>query len=174
MILTGRGVLGLGGGVTLLVLRPLAEAATSVTHEIRIRGDATGARVGFDPVGLRIRPGQTIRWTNGDAGNSHTTTAYHPANFGRPRRIPAAATPWDSDYLLPEEGFSVTLTVEGVYDYFCVPHEHAGMVGRIIVGNPDADAWMQDPRAGADLPQPALNGFPPVAEIMGKGIVRRV
>ena len=48
------------------------------------------------------------------------------------------------------------------------------MVGRIIVGNPDADFWMQDPGAGGDLPEVALNGFPPVAEIMGKGIVRRV
>jgi hypothetical protein len=25
---------------------------------------------------------------------------------------------------------------EGVYDYFCKPHEAAGMVGRIVVGNP--------------------------------------
>ena len=57
----------------------------------------------------------------------------------------------------------MTLTAEGIYDYFCVPHEHAGMVGRIIVGNPDADSWMQDPGAGADLPEVALNAFPPVA-----------
>ena len=67
----------------------------------------------------------------------------------------------------------ITLTAEGVYDYYCVPHELAGMVGRIVVGNPDADPWMQDPHAGADLPEVALNGFPPVAEIMDKGIVRR-
>ena len=140
-----------------------------MTHAIRMQGDATGAHVGFDPVGLRIRPGQTVRWTNGDAGNSHTATAYHPANFGRPRRIPAAATPWDSDYLLPDDGFDVTLTAEGVYDYYCVPHEHAGMVGRIIVGNPDADAWMQDPGAGGDLPEVALNGLSAGGGDHGKG-----
>jgi hypothetical protein len=32
--------------------------------------------------------------------------------------------------------FEVTLTVEGVYDYYCTTHEMAGMVGRIIVGQP--------------------------------------
>ena len=66
----------------------------------------------------------------------------------------------------------MTLTVEGVYDYYCVPHEHAGMVGRIIVGEPGADGWWQDSAAGRDLPEVALNGFPPVAEIMDRGIVR--
>ena len=65
------------------------------------------------------------------------------------------------------------LTAEGVYDYYCVPHEDAGMVGRIFVGDPDADTWMRDPGVGGDLPDVALNAFPTVAEIMGKGIVRR-
>ncbi len=27
----------------------------------------------------------------------------------------------------------VRLSVEGIYDYFCKPHEFAGMVGRIVV-----------------------------------------
>jgi plastocyanin len=136
-------------------------------------GDATGAHVSFDPVGLRLEPGDTLRWTNDDAGNSHTATAYHPANFGRPRRMPAAAQPWDSGYLLPGESFAVTLTAEGVYDYYCLPHEHAGMVGRLIVGDPAADGWLQDAGADGDLPEIALNAFPPVEEIMGKGLVRR-
>ena len=39
----------------------------------------------------------------------------------------------DSGYLLPDEEFSLTLTRSGAYDYFCIPHEHAGMVGRIVV-----------------------------------------
>ena len=30
----------------------------------------------------------------------------------------------------------VTLTAEGVYDYFCASHEHAGIVGRLIVVQP--------------------------------------
>lgn len=173
MILTRRRLLGLGGGAAALLVAPPARAGTPVVHAIRMRGDATGARVGFDPVGLRIRPGETLRWTNADAGNAHTATAYHPASFGRPRRIPAAAEPWDSDYLLPDDSFAVTLSAEGVYDYYCVPHEHAGMVARIVVGDPGADGWLQDPGAAGDLPEVALAGFPPVAEILAKGTVRR-
>ncbi len=91
MILTRRRLLGLGGGSPPWSLLPAAGAPPPVTHAIRMQGDATGAHVGFDPVGLRIRPGETVRWINADAGNAHTATAYHPANFDRPRRIPAAA-----------------------------------------------------------------------------------
>src|SRR5574341_2040241 len=70
-------------------------------------------------------------------GNPHTTTAYHPRNANHSLRIPQAATPWDSGFLLnPGDRFEVTLTVEGVYDYFCLPHEAGGMVGRIVVGVP--------------------------------------
>jgi hypothetical protein len=84
--------------------------------------------------------------------------------------MPGTAEPWDSDYLLPEEDFAVTLTAEGVYDYYCVPHEHAGMVGRLIVGDPAADPWIEDPAPG-DLPEVALAAFPSVAAIMDRGVV---
>ena len=103
------------------------------TVEILMKSDPTGAWVVFDPIGLLVRPGQRIRWTNtGD--NVHTTTAYHPSNDRHPLRIPAAAAPWDSGYLLNSgDSYEVDLTVEGIYDYYCKPHEAAGMVGRIIV-----------------------------------------
>ena len=39
---------------------------------------------------------------------------------------------------MPGESFAVELTEPGVYDYYCIPHEHAGMVGRIVVGGPGA------------------------------------
>ncbi len=172
-MITRRRALGLGAGLATLILAASPRGRAAVVHDIRMVGDASGAHVGYDPVGLHIAPGETLRWTNADAGNAHTATAYHPKNGGRPRRIPAAAEPWDSDYLLPGESFSVTLTAPGVYDFFCTPHEQAGMVGRVIVGDPDADDWMADPAAAGDLPQVALAGFPPVADIMAKGLVRR-
>ena len=132
------------------------------------RGD--GSHVWFDPVGLLVRPGQTVRWTNREKGNVHTATAYHPANFDRPLRIPEAAIPWNSDYLMPGESFAVELTEEGVYDYYCVPHEHAGMVGRIVVGRPGPDDGR---RPDGDLPEIALSAFPPVEAILRQGVVRR-
>lgn len=160
----------LAGGAGLVLSRSLAFASAAI--DIRMQGRPDGSEVWFDPIGLHIEPGRSIRWTNGDPGNSHTTTAYHPSILGRSLRIPGKAEPWDSDYLLPDQSFSVTLSVPGVYDYYCQPHEHAGMVGRIVVGRPPAGSPAGEP--DKDLPKAALDAFPSIAEIMAKGVVRRV
>ena len=173
MIITRRRAIGVGGGLlAALLVRPAAATAGKIV-DIAMQGNANGSHVWFDPIGILIKPGQTVRWTNLDQGNSHTTTAYAPQNEGRPRRIPQAAKAWDSDYLMPDETFSVTFTEQGVYDYCCIPHEHAGMVGRIIVGEPNRSDWMDKPNADGDLPEEALAGFPTVEDIMAKGTVRR-
>jgi plastocyanin len=171
-MISRRHILRIGGGLLAGLAVPRVPLAAGAV-EIRMRGNADGSHVWFDPIGLRIRPGQTLRWINHDGGNSHTATAYHPKNFERPLRIPEEAEPWDSDYLLPDESFSVTLTVEGVYDFFCIPHEHAGMVGRVIVGHPGtsgADSLSMQ-TAGRAIPETALRAFPSVDEIMRRGVV---
>jgi hypothetical protein len=87
--------------------------------------------------------------------------------------MPEGAEPWNSDYLLPNETFSVRLTVEGIYDFFCIPHEHAGMVGRIIVGHPTGQPAAGEASRGTEpVPEVALRAFPPVDEILRQGIVR--
>lgn len=174
MTLTRRGFVGLGGGVAaaLALHRPAAAVAGDVV-EIVMGGRGDGSAVWFDPVGILIRPGQAIRWVNRDAGNAHTATAYHPSNFGRPRRVPPGADGWNSDYLLPKEDFVLTPTVPGIYDYYCIPHEHAGMVGRIVVGTPGPESWIGRPEAERGLPEAALRAFPSVLEIMEKRVVRR-
>ena len=173
-MLTRRNVLQVGG-VTLaaLAIRPSLVLAAG-TIDLAMTGRPDGSDVWFDPIGLHVQPGQTLRWTNQDKGNAHTVTAYHPAIFDRPQRIPDGAEPWDSDYLLPGESFSVTLTVPGVYDYYCLPHEHAGMVGRIVVGDaPAADypATVTDATLTA-LPDVALANFPAIADILAGGTIR--
>lgn len=172
MMLSRRRILRLGGGfaAALSLARPAIGAGEIV--EIAMQGRGDGSRVWFDPIGLLVGPGQTVRWTNRNPGNSHTTTAYNPANFGRPLRMPKTAQSWNSDFLLPDESFSVTLTVPGVYDYHCIPHEHAGMVGRIIVGAPEEGGWMASAEADGDLPDVALKAFPPVERIMRERVVR--
>ena len=143
---------------------------TADVVEIEMRSNAEGTEVWFDPVGVLVQPGQTIRWVNRDPRNSHTTTAYHPDNFDHPRRIPEAAKLWNSGYLREGETFSIHLTEEGVYDYFCKPHEKAGMVGRIVVRR-TAGAIAQHDEAGPGtstgaLPDLASQALPPVADIL--------
>ena len=171
MTLSRRSMLGIGGAVLAAPLLGGTGARGADILDVAMRGNAEGSEVRFEPFGLLLRPGQTVRWTNKDAGNAHTTTAYHPDNDGHPLRIPAKAAPWNSDYLLPEESFSLMLTVPGVYDYFCVPHEHAGMVGRLVVmapGQPPPEAPGGSPLKGA-----ASDPFPPVSGIIRSGRVSK-
>lgn len=144
------------------------------TVTIRMRSDARGARVWFDPVGVRVSPGATVRWLL--EANVHSATAYHPAN-GYAARIPSGATSWDSGLMTqPGQAFAVRLDVPGVYDYFCLPHEVAGMVGRIVVAAPGEKAsglFLPDPpSAGLRGPSAAARAaFPDVARILREGAV---
>jgi len=164
-ILTRRHTLMLGGGllVTLAAPRNLAAADAAV---IEMSGTARGERVWFTPIGIAIDPGATLRFENRDRVNSHTSTSYHPDLFDRPLRIPQGAEPWDSGFLMPGEHFDLTLIKPGVYDYYCQPHEHAGMVGRIVVGTPDDADWQPESSETGDIPEVALTAFPAVDAIL--------
>lgn len=168
MTWTRRQVLALAGSglATLAVLRVARAAEIEV---VEMRGTPRGERVWFAPLGLAVAPNTTLRFVNRDPGNSHTSTAYHPDLFGRSRRIPGNAMPWDSSFLLPEESFEVMLAVPGVYDYYCLPHEMAGMVGRVVVGQPGDAGWEAAPSDGSDLPDVAIAAFPSVEAILAAG-----
>jgi plastocyanin len=154
-------------------------AAAARVVEIAMRSDQLGSKVWFDPVGVFVEPETTIRWVLEE--NVHTTTAYHPRNSRHSLRIPESAEPWDSGFLVnPGDHFDVTLTVPGVYDFFCMPHEAAGMVGRIIVGKatgPGAepfDYFKETADAGDWLvvPTAAQRTFPGIERILRERIVR--
>ena len=91
------------------------------------------------------------------------------------------AAPWDSGFLVDRGAtFETTLSVPGVYDYFCLPHEVAGMVGRIVVRQaigPGALAFDYfTGRSGAadwlPVPDAARRAFPPIQRILRDRIVR--
>ena len=154
-------------------------AADNNVHVIKMKSDLDGARVWFDPVGLFVEPGARIRWIVHH--NTHNVAAYHPDNDNHSLRIPPRAKSWNSGYLVePGESFDVVLTEPGVYDYYCEPHEVAGMVGRIVVGEisgpgalpfdyfkkrKPAPEWL-------DIPAAAQYVFPDPGTIFNKGVVR--
>ena len=176
-MITRRSLMRGGGALAAALLIPRSITAAEDVVVIEMRSDPHGSHVSFDPIGVLIRPGQTVRWVC--RSNVHTATAYHPKNSGHSLRIPEGAEPWDSKYLLPDQVFEVRLTVEGVYDYFCLPHEMAGMVGRIIVGKPGGpatlpfDYFRDDPgkRGWRVVPKAAQGAFPGIDAIMKAGRV---
>ncbi|WP_417727714.1 cupredoxin domain-containing protein [Roseovarius sp.] len=172
MIRGRRELLTVGGGVIATLAFPRVVRATQV-ETVEMKGTARGEHVWFEPMGLAVASGTTLRFINRDPGNSHTATAYHPHIFDRQRRIPAGAAPWDSDFLLPNESFEVTLTAPGVYDYYCLPHEMAGMVGRIVVGQPATLGWEGPAGDSGDMEPEALAGFPSIEDILARGWIVR-
>ncbi|HXJ81443.1 MAG TPA: plastocyanin/azurin family copper-binding protein [Candidatus Methylomirabilis sp.] len=147
--------------------------------EIRMRNDASRVKSWYEPIGILIKPGQTVRWILDM--DVHSSAAYHPKNAMHSLRIPEQAQPWDSGLMTTKGAhFDHTFTVEGVYDYFCLPHENDGMVGRIIVGKPGNgpgtlpfDYYKGKPGTQGWMPIPAnaRKVFPSIQVIMSKGVV---
>ncbi|MEA5386829.1 plastocyanin/azurin family copper-binding protein [Haloarculaceae archaeon H-GB2-1] len=84
----------------------------------------------FDPIGLHVDPGTTVRFEI--AAGAHSATAYES-------RVPSEASAFDSG-VISSGGFEYTFTEPGTYDYYCIPHKSVGMVGRIVVGSPGGPA----------------------------------
>ena len=101
----------------------------------------------FGPHVVRVETGGTVEWVL--ESGSHTATAYHPEN-DQPQLVPEGSEPWDSGTLSETgETFEHTFDTEGVYHYYCVPHETGGMIASVIVGEPDAhdQPALEDPPA---------------------------
>ena len=92
----------------------------------------------FDPLGLVLYKGDRVVWLEVEDGlnDGHSATAFHP-KFDKVLRIPKAAPAWGSDLLFePNAQWERRFSTPGVHDYFCIPHEDMGMVGRILVDEP--------------------------------------
>jgi len=127
-----------------------AEASNTVltdTMTVEVKGTDADAR--FDPVVVELDPGDVIQFVVREG--LHTVTAYHPKNR-RPQRIPASAKPFDSGLMERGDQWYLTISEEGVYDYFCLPHEKMGHAGRIIAGSFNAaDNYPDEGMPGAVL-----------------------
>lgn len=91
----------------------------------------------FEPVGLLVQPGDTVRFVA--ATPHHTATAFH-AQHVKAHRVPEGVPPFSSPVIPIGEVWEYTFDVPGTYDLWCGPHEPYGMVMRIVVGEPDGPA----------------------------------
>ena len=153
--------------------------AAPKNHIIKMESNEDGAKVWFDPIGLFIKPGDSVKWII--KNNVHTVTSYHPDNENHALRMPHEAKSWNSGYLVePGDSFEITLDVPGVYDYYCEPHEEAGMVGRIVVGQisgPGAQSFDYFKKTipatnWQTVPDEARAMFPEARMVMDQKIVR--
>lgn len=127
----------LGGAVSVGLAGCLGGSAELAENEV---GMSTRR---FEPTSKVVEAGTTVRWRNTDRG-VHTVTAYdgetpeEAAYFatGGFNSEQAAKDAWYSTTgggLDPGEAFEYTFEIPGEYDYYCIPHEAAGMVGTIVV-----------------------------------------
>lgn len=95
----------------------------------------------FDPATVSIDVGATVTWRN-TGGIDHTVTAYADgiptgADYfasGSYDSESAARSKMSPGLVGPDESFTHTFDVAGRYEYFCIPHESAGMTGMVRVG----------------------------------------
>ena len=77
----------------------------------------------FVPADIKVKVGDTVRWTNRD-GASHTSTS---GASGVPDGI------WDSGLLATDETFSYVFDTPGAFPYYCTPHTF--MTGTVTVSS---------------------------------------
>lgn len=129
--LAGVGALALGGASGCLA------AGSGADYDVGMTAEA------FDPVELTVATGERVRWRNTSA-RAHTVTAYgdllpsgaaYFASGGFETEAAAREAFWDDmgGALETEATYERAFEQPGTYDYLCVPHEKAGMVGRVVV-----------------------------------------
>jgi len=117
--------------------------SSATVEALSLSEDRGAGQFVFSPAVVWAETDATITWQI--AGGSHSITAYHPDNDGKPNRIPEDAESFDSGVLSEGETFEHTFETPGVYNYYCTPHEGLGMVGLVVV---------EEARGGPGTPTP--------------------
>ena len=107
-----------------LSIMPNAYAAE---HEVKMLSSNKGEMMVFEPAVLKIQAGDTVKWINANPG--HNTVSID-------EMTPDGGSSWDGGM---NEEVAIKFDVEGTYGYKCTPHYILGMVGLIIVGDPNVN-----------------------------------
>ena len=85
----------------------------------------------FEPAVVKIAKGDTVTWT-GDAMHNSASIK---------EMLPKGAKPWVGSLTKKagDKSISVKFDIEGLYGYNCTPHAMFGMVGLVVVGDPNGN-----------------------------------
>jgi plastocyanin len=141
-------VIAIAAATVPLLAVPAAHAGLGC-HSTSAR-DARGVRVDvvdvcFDPVVIRIQPGQRVRWTNKDPF---------------PHNVFGVGGKWgDVRELAQGQSVSERFAASGVYPYICILHP--GMAGVVVVG--DGTSRLTEIDSAAVTTVPETPAAPPAA-----------
>lgn len=116
--------------LALTALAMAALPARAADQSVNIAGLA------FSPASVNVNPGDTVTWTNNDAGIPHTVTADNGS--------------FDSGNMTTGQSFSQTFSTAGTFAYHC--NVHPQMTGTVVVA---AASGGTTPASGT---QPATQG----------------
>ena len=125
--------------LTLLCSFALTFSAAQTTFEVQmlIQEGENGNEFYFEPVGLLVQPGDTVRFVG--VTPHHNVVAYHPQQ-AKTQRVPDGVPPFSSPLVPVGNTWEYTFNVGGTYDIWCAPHELWGMAMRVVVGEPGGPA----------------------------------
>lgn len=95
--------------------------ARAAEHQVEMLNQAPdGTRNAYRPLILEIEPGDSVTFVSTNPGHNSISQV-----------VPEGGEEWRGGI---NEEITVTLTVPGVYVYYCLPHRGLGMIGAIVVG----------------------------------------
>ncbi|KAB1188788.1 MULTISPECIES: plastocyanin/azurin family copper-binding protein [Haloferax] len=123
------------------VTASLAGCATSLASSGEF--DVGMTAVAFDPPVVTVEVGDEVVWRN-TSSRGHTVTAYEAlipedaeffasGGFEDEQTARKAYSNSLGGLIDSGETYSYTFDVPGEYEYLCIPHEQAGMVGTVVV-----------------------------------------
>lgn len=115
-----------------------ASLAVAEEHLVLITSDYENMRFAFDPPTLTVQAGDSVTWIN-TVPEEHNVITY-PGGF--PKGAQGFASPYFQE---TGDRFTHTFTVEGTYQYHCLPHLMMGMRGEVVVGQRTDSAGFHEP-----------------------------
>jgi pseudoazurin len=112
------------GVVSVLLAGVITSAAQAAEHEVKMLNKGTDGMMVFEPSIVKIAPGDTVHFVATDKGHNVMSIE---------GMMPGEASPFQGKM---SQDLTVTFEKTGIYGVECKPHYGMGMVGLVVVGEP--------------------------------------